>query len=126
MRIKVEYKDRATLFPILFQLGYAYDKNRRAYRTLTDLNFHIDSSWEIVRLYNDKNLNFEGHYADYVWPKDATEIIKEITDTEITIDNVGDYSAIICREGIKVGCQTISFGKFDEIVEGVKKYKNGV
>lgn len=34
-----------------------------------------------------------------------------------------DYEAVITQDGIKVGCQTFSFNKFDELVEAVKSFR---
>ena len=42
---------------------------------------------------------------------------------EYVVKDVGDYTAEITKEGIVVGCQTISFEKLQEIVDKVAEFK---
>ena len=61
-----------------------------------------------------------------MWPAESVEIIRYFTPPlkeDVTIHNVGDYSAQITSSGIRVGCQLISFEKFREIVEAVDQYQ---
>jgi hypothetical protein len=44
---------------------------------------------------------------------------------EIKVNNITkDYDATVTSQGIEVGCQLVSFDKFDELVEAVKQFKN--
>jgi len=57
------------------------------------------------------------------WPEDSTEIINTLFQKTYEVENVGDYKATITKAGIVVGCQTIPFEKFDEIVAKVAEFK---
>lgn len=55
----------------------------------------------------------------YVW-NFAARIPKQ---TAITFDLTDDYQAVISKDSIQVGCQTISYEKFDELTEIVNKLR---
>jgi hypothetical protein len=57
------------------------------------------------------------------WPEDATRLIKDLFSKTYEVENVGDYKATITDKGIVVGCQTIPFDKFQEIVNKVTEFK---
>lgn len=61
------------------------------------------------------------HFDD---TENLTSFIAEIvSESPTTIKEVGDFDAVITSKNIKVGCQIISFEKFDEIAEAVKKHR---
>jgi hypothetical protein len=43
---------------------------------------------------------------------------------KITVEEIAGYDAVVSEDGIKVGCQTISFEKFDELVKAVNKIRS--
>jgi hypothetical protein len=62
------------------------------------------------------------------WQEDLAQIISLLAPVEeelsIEVPGVGDYTATVDKEGIHVGCQTISFSSLAEInraAVGVKK-----
>lgn len=136
MRVNKYYKvdsveDRATLLGILYSYGaifhrftdkFTLEKACKEFTNFPVLNLENNGSgFDIsgTRVSDNDSLN---------WPSQAKEILKELKEIfvkpkPIIISNVGDYKATICEDGIKVGCQTISFAKFQEIVDGVSKYK---
>lgn len=59
--------------------------------------------------------------TSYEYPRDLHKIVQDLISSpaEYTVEDVGDYSATINADGIEVGCQIISFEKFDEIAEKV-------
>jgi len=58
-----------------------------------------------------------------LWPEGFEEIISVALIKSIYIENVGKYKAKITAKGIKVGCTSISFEKFNEIAEAVKSFQ---
>lgn len=66
---------------------------------------------------------------NYTLPQDFSKVINLVRANEVEnytpviISDVGDYEAKVHKSGIKVGCQTISFEKFEEIAEAVKKFR---
>lgn len=70
-----------------------------------------------------------GENNEFTLPEDFTKVINAIHENDnikepIIINGVGDYDAIITEESIQVGCQTITFKKFEELQEAVKKVRN--
>lgn len=54
-----------------------------------------------------------------------SEIISRLVSyKEYVVENVGKYTAKISRDGIEVGCQKISFEKFDEVAAMVAKFRS--
>jgi hypothetical protein len=64
-----------------------------------------------------------GSYKVLNWPEQAEEILNVIFKKTYAIEDFCDYSAEVTEDGIKVGCQTIKFDKFDELVKLVKEFK---
>ncbi len=73
--------------------------------------------------YNEYHFCGTSATPTHVWDTDAAKIIDHILNPfkEITINGVGDYSAIVSQDDIRVGCQVISFEKFQEIADAVKE-----
>jgi hypothetical protein len=63
------------------------------------------------------------HHFDY--PKDISKIIEFFTNPPkvYEVEDVGSYTAKINNTGIVVGCQTITFEKFQEISDMVDEFK---
>jgi len=70
----------------------------------------------------DEDMEISGNPIEYkhvthLFPQDAYIILSDLSDQSapIVIDGVGDYSAKVYKDHLMVGCQTISWEKFDEI-----------
>lgn len=66
------------------------------------------------------------YYTDYVmnYSKDLGKIMSIIMDTsEIVIEGVGSYEAVVTKENVTVGCQTISHDKVLEIAQAIRDIK---
>lgn len=60
-------------------------------------------------------------YTTYTYEDALVEIINLINSPKsITIENVGDFTAEVFKDKVKVGCQTISPEKVEEIYNAIK------
>jgi len=127
-------ENRGTILAILFHMGYSY--NSFSYGKLDtvgaiDNSIRADYPNVIVEVSDPENLNFcsdmwirDNTYADgYNWPEDATKVLEVITPAK-TMTLTDDYQASVTPTGIVVGCQTITWEKFDELSEIAKKIRN--
>lgn len=126
MKIEITTKtpsERTALLASLLALGYKWhNEDSWTVKTIdTKFPFTNYSSLRVVdrEIMGIKRVNVDA----LAWPKDAEEILKSLS-SEIVVDNVGDYTAFISKDGIRVGCQTISLKKFQEIAEAVKTITN--
>ncbi len=130
---KVEsVEDRAILLGILYSFGAKFHLchgGDEAYELDKALKEHTGYTQLFVEpVHNGVSISGINYCdAELSWPSQATEILTELKEffkgkRPVFISKVGDYSATICDDGIKVGCQTISFAKFQEIVDGVDKF----
>jgi len=110
-------KSAKTIIATLKKMGYAWRSNRVQWSTNYPI---IIISSEKKEMWGDDHHNVEGG-KQLFWPEDATEILSE--SIEIEIRNVAGHTAVISEAKIKVGCQFVSFEKFDEIAEAVKKVR---
>jgi hypothetical protein len=93
-----------------------------------------DSYWyshPLVILRNDGSIGGSSKGARTVthhYPEDIQKIVNYFIKPkkEYIVTEVGDYNAEITKDGIKVGCQVISFEKFDEVANKLKDFRNGV
>lgn len=78
-------------------------------------NHNRISTWSYVS--NDTN------EKDFSIQSERAKILEYLLSIKSTIivKNVGIYDAVISKNGIRVGCQNITFEKFQEIVDAVKK-----
>jgi len=58
------------------------------------------------------------------WPEQAEEIVSLIFKKSYKMHDLCDYFAEVTKDGIKVGCQTIPFDKFEKLVTLVNEFKN--
>ncbi len=122
-------KDFETLVTLMVANGYTYSP----YNTHTTPKEVADSwarSYSYLLLSDKKNLNGCNHGCSLAqaylnWPEDAATVVDMLFNSKKNriVENVGDYTAEITENGIEVGCQTIPFEKFQEIVEAVKAVK---
>lgn len=130
-RIKVYNRDQVRkalgIFNLLggfsIDMGDTIDEFTRKYIPKDVTTYYIGLS------FNDKVTAWSAGDNDNNIDINDTEslavFIAEIVSYEkpTTIKGVGQYDAIISSENIQVGCQTISFEKFDEIAAAVKKHR---
>jgi hypothetical protein len=66
-----------------------------------------------------------GDYGTAInWPSQATKLFKLMSEERsLSVEISDDYTAIVKPDCIIVGCQTISYDTFDEIVAAVKKVR---
>jgi len=132
MKIITKNKEgRNTLLTCLISMGYAWHKS----------GINLTNVGEIERGYSQETYPTVGvnpstgdlcgygrmqtRHTRHTWPEDAVEIIERITKT-YTVTEVGDdnYTATVTKTGIVVGCQTITFDKFEEISKVVKDFQD--
>jgi len=132
MRIKTTTKsDRIELLTILLKMGYKWHGDDN-FKTSGDIESRYPSSnWPCVDIGGDDN------EADYMsgcpntrstceYPQDVLSILKLLATGDIVIEvpNIGDYTAKVHKDKIVVGCQTVSFKAFEELVKAFNK-QNG-
>jgi hypothetical protein len=75
-----------------------------------------------ITAWNDNHTCDSINFSD---KKALANLIVEILSlsNQKIVEKVGEYKAVISPNGIKVGCTTISFEKFDEIAAAVKEVR---
>tara|TARA_R110002074_G_scaffold51396_3_gene130039 strand:+ start:5208 stop:5624 length:417 start_codon:yes stop_codon:yes gene_type:complete len=134
MTIKTENSnDRTMLLTILIALGAKWHGPTtnvdEINKTWPQHYWHTVNIHNIDGLQNGDGSSLSGSSNDrfdYAWPEDVATIIEFLTpiSQEFVVLGVGDdnYTAEVTDNGIEVGCQTITFGKFKEIVKAVDGY----
>ncbi len=126
-------EDFVALWTVLLSAGYHY----HGLKTIKEINGKYPyGKYSINSFYIGESLDKEVcgnryHNAfrqSFTLPEDFSKVINIIHNNEITepifIENVGNYQAIVYKDHIQVGCQTISFEKFDELVKAVNKVRD--
>lgn len=60
--------------------------------------------------------------ANYYYPLQSVQFVRKGLEP-ITVSLTKDHNAVVSKEGIKVGCQTITFKAFDELAKAVAKIR---
>ena len=85
-------------------------------------------SWYYPSLYLNRDGKFEGSHGDRTYHDYETElndIVKQLLNPKsVIIENVGDYKAEVFQDGVKVGCQTITHEKVEEIWNAIQSLKH--
>jgi hypothetical protein len=126
-------ENRGTILAILFHMGYSYNSfscGKLDTVGAVDKNIKADYPNVLVDVSAPEDLNFcsdawirDNSYTDsYRWPESAAKILKIITSAK-TMTLTDDYEAIVTHTGITVGCQDITWEKFDELTELVKQVR---
>ncbi len=130
-------EDWVALLSFLFSNGYHYHEITDISKADEDYpfdrypinSFSVDTDGSHYSMEVCGNSRLHGNRENYILPQDFSKVINLVRQnnvvnyTPIVIEDVGDYEARVTATGIKVGCQTISFEKFDEIEEAVKKIR---
>jgi hypothetical protein len=67
-------------------------------------------------------VRLDGKGNDYYYPLQSVQFVRKAPKTEkVTLTK--DYDAVVSKDNIKVGCQTITFKAFDELAEAVAKMR---
>jgi len=121
-------EDRLTLLTFLIGMGYVWHRGMGDPMT-SPMEIERRYSWRsypVVMVETEEKVISGVINSEIMWPDESAKIIGYFTPKikeDVTIHNVGDYSAQITSSGIHVGCQLISFKKFQEIVDAVKQFQ---
>jgi len=134
IRITSTKEQRPFLLALLVNAGFYYEDKR----TVEDLECY--SNWKYVLLENNRiplrKLNFVSErwtgddMKTYSWPQDATLIMDSLleiakTPKPIIVPRVTtDYDASVTTEGVLVGCQKVSWEKWDQLAQAVNKIRS--
>lgn len=123
-------KIAATAF--LYSLGYTYDNRSMEYMLdessalmefyseYPDVIFERGSSNDCI---NFGSIEYDNQDQTLNWSTQFKKI-KEFVLKKNTMKLTNDYDAEVTDDGIKVGCQLITFDKFDELAKLVKNNRN--
>jgi hypothetical protein len=125
MNIKINTKDSIRpLMTLLCKFGFKH------YQELTldeCIERYTERGYTEFQL-QDNNKTFVGSKycsgsVDYdtELPKILEYLVNDMV--KITIQNVGDYSAVVSRDSVKIYGQTLSFEKVEEIYNAVQTFK---
>ncbi len=122
-------EDYETFLELLFKLGYTFS----CYSNVKAVNeaFGVFAYPTVVFREGSKNpggnINFHPRCGtQYTLPQDFSAVFNQLNHPEkysVVVKNVGDYEAMVTKNSVQVGCQTISFEKFEEIAEAVKQIR---
>jgi hypothetical protein len=73
----------------------------------------------VTRVPSEGGVRLEDYF---VYPLQSVQFVRKGLKP-IVIRLTKDYDAVVSKEGIKVGCQTITFKAFDELVKAVAKMR---
>jgi hypothetical protein len=121
-------KHRTVLLSILMKMGAKWHNDADYTVSYVDEKYSWDN-YPVVML--DEDMEISGNPSDYrhvthLFPQDSYIILADLSDQSapIVIEGVGDYSARVYKDHLMVGCQTISWEKFDEIAAARAKKEN--
>lgn len=121
-------EDRNTLIQLFVSLGIFFHDDEKIKDVGVIERKYSFKEFPIIRLHTRANPYISGcgsnwnNDVTHTWPQDANEIIKTASGTKtIKIENVGEYTATVTKQGVSVGCQVISLEKVKEIYEATLK-----
>lgn len=107
-------EQRRGLLGLLLACGYVENDKYDTVDSIIDDTDH--DMYPVVIIRNDvKDIGFTGDNANYNWPEDSVEIIDFIYSAPKAVKLNDEYTALITKEGVKVGCQTIPFSAVAEL-----------
>lgn len=134
MTIKITTKtqvERIAVVSFLYSLGYRYDgvifedilddKSDLYDKTFPHVLVDPDD-YDSINFCNSECIDYD---VSYNWTTQFKDIKNTLLKpTSITMEYLTkDYHATISSDGIAVGCQLITFEKFDELVELVSEFR---
>jgi len=87
-----------------------------------DMLYAIGEECSVIDGPDGKGVQLNDGGANYRYPLQSVQFVRKAPKTEKVI-LTKDYDAVVSKEGIKVGCQTITFKAFDELAEAVAKMR---
>jgi len=79
----------------------------------------IGKEFTVISKPDSKGVELEGYYN---YPLQSVQLVRKAPKTEkVTLTK--DYDAVVSKDNIKVGCQTITFKAFDELASAVAKMR---
>lgn len=125
--------DFVALWTVLLDAGYNY----HGLETIEEINKKFPfsrypiNSFTCGKLSNKEvsgNVYPNEYRLQFTLPEDFSKVINIINNNDVTepvlVKNVGDYQAVVHKDHIQVGCQTITFEKFDELAKAVNKVRD--
>jgi hypothetical protein len=75
--------------------------------------------------YNITQYSSNKGYTQFVLPNDFDELVNTLLSIpkSYTLEDVAGYTATVTKTGIKIGCQTVTFEKFYELLGLVEDFK---
>jgi len=119
--------DRLSLLTCLIALGGEWHKGAMSVKRANDVDesYNFDQ-YPCIGISHGMGLSGypaqRGEAGFFTWPTDAKDIV-EYMKNDYTVVGIGHYTAKVTKDGIKVGCQTITFDKFKELVKVVKDFQ---
>lgn len=87
-----------------------------------DMDDVIGRECTVIEVPNCKGVQLNNGGRNYRYPLQSVQFVRKAPKTEkVTLTK--DYDAIVSKDNIKVGCQTITFEAFDELAEAVAKIR---
>lgn len=119
---------------ICASFGYSYVGGGDVHQYIKENHKEINDTMYpnlVVRKTHSKSFDFTNKGKDNYFPSgfdylsmssDLPKILEFLTSVNsVKISN--DYDAVVSKNGITVGCQTIKFEDFDKLAELVKKFR---
>lgn len=127
MQIKTKNSnEHLALITVLHSLGYRDSLKNNVFASFERLrSFPVILVYKSAKFYCG-NFSYYPNNGPELTFEDLPKIVSILTNSKppIVVENVGEYTAVINDDGINVGCQTISFEKFDEVAKAVKEYRS--
>ena len=128
--LQVKCKNKTDFFAciaLFYAMGFPYNEDT-TYEDIIKEDFY-GQGYTIPFIDTDEmdfNSKLEEDLTTYYWSKDLDAIIEHLSTKTYRMNLTNQYDAEITSDGIIVGCQTITFEKFEELSALVEKYKTGV
>jgi hypothetical protein len=118
--------DRNGLLALLFQHGFIWHKGMSDHSTDPERveKEYSQGSYPTIGIAPDGRVSGTIYkLSAYDWPEDAASVLDDVMNPNVTVEDVAGYSAVLGREGLQIGCQLVSWEKFDELVKGSKQVR---
>lgn len=121
-------EDHLALLRVLYFAGFRYP----THRTVQEVEDGFGPfKYPIILIYENKDLGGNSRVhpkcgKELEYPQDVTEILNHIyniTVSAIKVEDIGTYDGVVTKNVVKVGCQTISYEKIQEIAAAVKQIR---
>jgi hypothetical protein len=122
------HEDHLALLHLLYNAGFRYSAHDTVQKVEDDFG---PFEYPFILIYDDKSLGGNYRYNDksgeeLEYPQDITKILNHVYDIKVSaikVKDVGTYDGVVTKNVVKVGCQTISYEKIQEIATAVKQIR---